>query len=330
MATQPSKPLRLSHGPTQVSGVNTEQGAKLRTNGVYYMDDQLVTVGAFTPNNWGYVDIPIGPYTYRQFGISIVAPAAIVGKTDASGARNGVHIVTTAAITDYVDQIVLEINGAAKWSMTAAQLAAYNAYHNHDTADGVLRMVFGSPGLFGYNDMIEDAYQFGTGNLRSAKLRIKTKAAWVTGMMPVITTEYAPVSRPLGYFQTTTETVVTNPGAGEFSITDIAVGIDFAALWVQAPGIKRAKLTVDRREVFDLSAWNLRALHTAWGKDYDGLGEGIMFDAWRDGDGIGLDSVSDSVAERRRGADVRLDLQMAAANTTIKVTVLHCGLFSQQ
>lgn len=329
MAEQAKKPLRLTHGPTQTSTVATQQAARLRTSGVYYMDDQLVTVGAFTPNNWGYIDIPIGPYTYRQFQLSLVAPAAIAGKTTSTGARMGQHIVDTAAISDYIDQIVIEINGAQKWTMTADQLAKYNAYQNHDTAAGVLRICFGSPGLH-QSDMAEDAYQFGTGNLRSAKLRIKTKAAWVQGMLPVVTCEYAPVSRPIGYFQTTTETVTTNPGAGVFSITDIAVGIDFAALWVQAPGIKRAKLTVDRRDVFDLSAWNLRAMHTAWGKDYDGLGDGIMFDAWRDSDSVGLDSVADSVAERRRGADVRLDLDMLEAQTTIKVTVLHCGLFSQQ
>lgn len=326
MAQPPNKPLRLSHGPTQVSTVANQQVARLRTQGVYYMDDTLVTVGTFTQNNWGYIDLPIGRYTYRQFGLSIVAPDAIASVTDV---RDGLHVVKTANISDYVDTIVIEINGAAKYEITAAELAKLNAYNNHDTTEGVLRMVFGSPGIHN-TDVVEDAYQFGTGNLRSAKLRIKTKSAWVTGMLPVLNTEYAPVSRPIGYFQTTTRYSYVNPGAGAFSITDLAVGLDFSTIWVQGAGIKRAKLTVDRNIVFEQSAWNLRAMHEAWGKDVAGLGAGIMFDNFRDGDGVGLDSVSDHVAERRRGADVRLDLDMASAGTTLNVIVFHCGLFAQQ
>lgn len=327
MATvQQSKPLRLSHGTTQFSAVNHEKAANLRTNGVYYLSDTLATVGAFVANNWGYIDLPVGRYTYRQWGLSIIAPAAIVGKTDI---RDGVNVVKTANISEYVDSIVIEINGQAKWEMTADELMKYNNYQNHDTADGVLRIVFGSPNIHN-TDIVEDAYQLGTGNLRSVKLRIKTKAAWVSGMLPVLNVEYAPVSRPIGYFQTTTRYAYTNPGAGAYSITDIAVGLDFSTIWVQGANIKRGKLTIDRNIVLDQSTWNLRAMHTAWGKDVDGLGAGIIFDAFRDGDGVGVDSISDQLAERARGADVRLDLDMATAGNALTLVVLHCGLFAQQ
>lgn len=320
------RPMRLSQGPTQISAPAPERVERMRTNGVYFMDDQLVTVGTFVANNWGYIEFPIGRYTYRQWGFSLVNTAAIAGVTTL---RDGKHIVDTAKIADYVDTFVIEINGGAKWEMTAAELVKWNAYQNHDTSNGVLRFAFGAPNIHN-TDAAEDAYQLGTGNLRSLKLRVKTKAAWPVGMLPVINAEYAPVSRPIGYFTTTTRTVFTNPAAGDFYNSDLAVGIDFATIWVQGAGINRAKLTVDREQVFDSTNYNLRAMHEAWGKDVAALGDGIIFDSWRDGDSIGLDSVSDSRAERKRGADVRLDLNMATAGVQMTCIVMHCGLFAQQ
>lgn len=320
------KPLGLSHGPTQISAVNPNAAERFRTNGVYYLDDNLCTIGTFVANNWGYVDVPCGAYTYRQFGISIVAAANIATVTTP---RDGKEYVNSAKIADYIDTIIIEINGQNKWEMTAAELLKWNAYNNLDTTDGVLRIAFGSP--MGHDaDVARDAYQFGTAGLRSVKLRIKTKPAWVTGMLPVISTEYAPVARPIGYFQTTTRYVYTNPGTGLFGITDLAVGLDFSGIWVQGNNVNRVKLTIDRQEVADLGTYLLRSMHEAWGKDVLSLGNGAIFDTFRDGQAIGIDSVSNSVAERNRGADVRLDLDMGAASQTLTVTVFHCGLYSDQ
>lgn len=327
MSNPPKRaPLRLSHGPTQISAIAPAQAERLRTNGVYYMSDQLVTIGTFVPSNWGYVDFPIGPYTYRQWGISLTAPAPIAGVTYTLGGQN---YVMTSKLADYIETLIIEINGAAKWELTAAELIRWNAYQNLDTTEGVMRVPFGGPNIHN-TDMAEDAYQLGTSNLRSLKLRIKTKAAWVVGMMPLINAEYAPVRRNIGYFTTTTRNVFTNPAAGQFYNSDIAVGLDFAAIWVQGGNINRAKLTIDREIVFDQSNMALRSIHEAWGKDVAALGAGFVFDAWRDGDSIGVDSVADSVAERRRGADVRLDLDMGVANQTMTCITFHCGLFSEQ
>lgn len=321
-----TKPLRLSHGPIQVSGVSTNEAAKFRTNGVYQWWDNLVEIGTFVANNWGYVTFPVGRYTYRQWGISLVAPAAIAGVTTT---REAEEVVSTAKIADYIDTLIIEINGQAKWELTVPELVKLNAYQNLDTTDGMMRIVFGSPNIHNA-DIVEDAYQFGTGNLKSVRLRVKTKPAWVTGMRLSVGCEFAQVVRGIGYFQTTTRYAYTNPGVGNFSITDLAVGKDFSTMWVQASGIKRVKMTIDRETVVDSTNFQLRALHEAWGKDMTSLGAGMMFDSFRDGDGVGLDSISDQLTERKRGADVRLDLDMTTAGQTINVVVFHCGLFSQQ
>ena len=327
MAQQPqNRPLRLWNGPIQHSAVAPQQAERMRTNGVYQYNDTLCEIGTFVANNWGYVTFPVGRYTYRLWNIQLIAPAAIASVTDL---REGENVVKTANIADYLDTLIIEINGQAKWELTVPELVKLNAYQNLDTSEGTIRIPFGSPNIHN-TDMVEDAYQFGTANLKSVKLRIKTKAAWVTGMRVSVAAEYANVARPIGYFQTTTRYAYTAFGAGNFAISDLAVGIDFSTVWVQGAGIKRAKFKVDDDWVFDCTNWQLRSLHEAWGKDMAALGSGLMFDSFRDGDGIGLDSVSDELPERRRGADVRLELDMASANTPLTVVVFHCGLYSAQ
>lgn len=320
-----SAPLRLSHGPVQASAVSASAAARLRTEGVYKYVDNLVEIGTFVADNTGYVTFPIGEYTYRLWTISLIAPAVIAAVTDA---REGENVVKTAKITDYIDTFIIEINGVNKWEMKASELQALNAYQNLDTTEGELRIAFGSPNIHNL-DMVEDAYQFGTANLRSVKLRVKTKPAWVSGMRISIGTEFAPTRRPLGYWQSTTRYGYTAPGAGTYSMTELAVGVDFAQIWVMGTGIKSLVFTIDREKVLECTAWKLRALNDAWGKDMNLLGAGIMIDNFRDGDGVGFDSITDQQVERARGADVRLDLNMAAA-TTLSVIVFHCGLFSQQ
>lgn len=320
------RPLRLTQGPVQASGIAPQQAARLRFNGVYLFDDTLAEMGTFTANNWAYVTFPIGRYTYRQWQFMLTAPAAIASVTDAQFDR---HVVKTLKVEDYIDTFIVEIDGKARYELRCSELRKLNAYHNHDVTEGLLRMVFGSPNIHD-TDAAEDAYQFGTSGLRSVRLRVKTKPAWVDGMKLEIGCEYAPVARPIGYFVTNTRYAMNAPAAGAFAITDLGVGIDFSAIWVQGNGIKDASLIIDKTAIYDATAWQIRALHESWGKDVAALGAGIMLDAWRDGDSVGYDSVTNSLDERRRGADVRLDLTMNAANTDLVVIVFHCGLFSQQ
>lgn len=313
----------LSHGPVQRSMVSQARAERLRVNGVYFIDDQLVTLGNFAANTACYVDFPVGKYTYRQWGVSLVATAAIAGVTTL---RDGRHWVNSDKIADYIDMLTVEINGRAFWELTAAELLRFNDYQNIATSQGVLRIPFGAPGQHN-EDMAEDAYHLGTSGLRQVRLRIRTKAAWVAGMLPVINAEYLAVSRPPGYMVATTRYTYTSGGVGKFAISDLAVGKDFSTIWVLGSGINRALMRVDDDTVFDNFVTTLNSVHEAFGRDVAALGSGFIYDSFRDGDAIGLDSVSDSVAERKRGADVRLELEMASANQTLQLVVFHCGLY---
>lgn len=324
MAAAPVR--RLLGGQTQPSAVGGEIVKKLRFNGVYKFSDNLVEIGTFVADNVGIITFPIGAYTYRMWQMVLIAPNAIAGETDP---RGGFHVVKTAFLSKYLDDLQIEINGTIKWHVKAAEQVMLNAYHNLDVTEGVLKFQFGAPNMHN-TDLAEDAYQFGTGNLRSVKLRVKTKAAWVTGMRVEVGCEYAPVVRPIGYFVTTTRYGYTAPGAGAFTITDLAAGIDFSTLFVQAASVSEIYLEIDRREIVSSHMWQLRALHEAWGKDVNALGNGFIIDNFRDGDAIGFDSVSNSEVERSRNADVRLQMTMQVANTPIDIVCFHCGLFGDQ
>lgn len=326
MATQPRRTSNpLSQGDIQRSLIAPAQMARLRSNPVYVIEDGLVNLNSFAANTSCYVEIPVGPYTYRHFDFKLWAPANIPAVTQP---RDGKELVNTANITTYIDSIIIEINGKAEWEMTAEELRRWNEYMGIPLSEGVLRIPFGAPNMF-WEDNQEDAYQLGTANLRSVKLRIRTKAAWVAGMLPIVGTEYFRARRPLTYFMRTVRNTYTNPAVGKFSLYDLPVGKDCAAFWVQGAGILRMKFVVDDDIVADADNYTLRCMHEAFGKKVLALGPSIVFDCWRDNDGVGMDSVSDSVAERRRGAEFKVELTMATANTVMQVITFQCGLWDQ-
>lgn len=319
-----AQPPRNYNGFLGRSMVGAEQGKKLRVQRIFRISDALCNVGAMSADNICYIQLPVGPYTYRMLQFSLLATAAIASKTIAV---DGENVVQTAAWNDYVEWVSLEINGREVVKYRTLELVALNAYHRVNTSDGNLSLCFGSPNQF-KEDLHEDAYLFGTGNIFSAKLCIKTRSTMPAGMKPRITAEYAPIRRPVGYFQSTTVNEYTFAGAGKQTITDIPNGIDFASIWLNGTGIKGVLLEIDKQIAFEASAQAIRANASMWGKDVVSL-PGLMLDGFRDGDAIGFDSLTNSDGERKRGADVRLTIDLAAA-TSVRVITMHCGLFGDQ
>lgn len=308
-------------GRSQVGG---EMGKKLRVQRIFRISDTICNVGAMSADNICYVQLPTGAYTYRMLQISLLAAATIASKTTAV---EGEHVVNTAALNDYVEWFAIEINGREVVKYRTAELVALNAYHKIDTADGNVAFTFGSPNLFS-EDLHEDAYLFGTGNIFSAKLLIKTRSAMPNGMKPRITAEYAPVRRPVGYFQSTTVNEYSFAASGKQTITDVPNGIDFASIWINGTGVKSVLLEIDKQIAFEASAQAIRANASMWGKNVAAL-PGLMLDGFRDGDAIGFDSLTNSEGERKRGADVRLTLDLASAGS-FRLITSHCGLFGDQ
>ncbi len=318
---------RQRSGFLGLSSVGPEMAKKLRVNRIFRLSDTIANVGAMSSDNICYIQLPVGQYTYRSVIMELIASAAIVGKTSAV---LGDNIVDTAAWADYVEWVALEVNGREVVKLRTAEIIALNAYHNLDGLNGAVTWMFGQRQLY-EDDLVQDAYLFGTGSLFSAKVLIKTKAGLPAGMKPRITCEYVPMRRPVGYFMTATVNEYTFAGAGKQIITDIPNGIDFQAIWIVPQGaadVKSVLLEIDRQVAFECSAKAMRIAAVQQGKDVGSL-SGLLIDGFRDGKAVGFDAVTNSDNERKRGADVRLTLDLTAAGS-FRLITLHCGLFNDQ
>lgn len=310
-----------------MSRVGEEVSKQLRVTRIFRQSETIANVGPMSADNICYVQLPIGPYTYRTITIEMLAAAAIVGKTETELAE---HWVKTAAMADYIEWVAIEINGREVIKLRTAELIALNAYHNLDTLDGVLTFAFGHAAMF-EDDRLQDAYLFGTQDLASAKVLIKTKPGLPAGMKPRINLEYAPIRRRVGFFATTTVNEYTFAGSGKQIITDIPNGVDWQAIWVipqDGASVKSVLLEVDRQIAFEASSRGLRLNQGLHSKDVAAL-PGIMIDAFRDRKAVGFDAVTNQLQERRRGSDVRLTLDLTAAGS-FRIITIHCGLFNDQ
>lgn len=329
MAQQP-KASKERTGQIRVSGVNPEQARHLAVKAHFRFDENLPTISNMFADGTAQIDFPVGLYTYRAFGLRVENSAAIAGETIS---EMGVFRLNSANFSKYVASVALEINGKVEQEYTAAELIDYNELMNWDVRDGIHWLCFGSPGFF-KADLQEDAYLLGTGNIRSVRLLVKLTTAWLATMKLVVATEYAPVSRPIGYIVTHRTQRYVFSGAGEQTISDIPHGIDLAAIWVRALNGKRLDgfgLRVDDQQMFDCSVPAMAALGALWGKDTSQLSAGNLFlDFWREGDANkGLAALA-QLAQVRRNADIRLTLNFGEAAAEIKLITFHCGLYALQ
>lgn len=312
-----------------VSGVGQAQGQKLRVPIHFRADNTLAVISNQYADGVAVIDLPTGAYTYRGFHLSLINTAEIVGKTFGYMGR---HHVNTANWPEYVERISLEIDGKVEQDFYTDELIDLNKLFNHDTMNGDVVMTFGSPGWF-KEDMPEDAYLLGTGNVKSLRLLVKLKAAFPATMKLAILCEYAPIIRPIGWLVTTRRTRYSFNAAGEVTITDLPHGLDVAAIWVRSinsKNVANVSLEVDQQMIFDATTHEIRALSALWGKDIAALpSRDIFLDFWRDYDGKGLASIT-SAAQIRRQAQIRLSLNFIEADAQIYAITLHCGPYLAQ
>lgn len=301
-----------------------QQMERERTNIIPNYRRDIARIGAFAANTTGFVDLPVGAYTYRGLYISVIAPAEIVGKTTL---RAGKHYVNTANIPEYLGMISLDLNARAFVELTADEIIRLADYNNIQNTNGLISWAFGGPGLF-ETDVVQDAFGLGTQGVNSLRIRMAASAAWVNGMTVEVVCEYYPIVRPVGWFVATSRQVIQVAQAGNVTLPDLAYGLNWSAMWLKGSGIRSMKLEVDRKVLVDGDMWQISALHRAWGKDADALGNGLFYDVNRDKKGLAVDAAGDTIQERNRSAEVKADIYLEAAGE-ISVVFLHAGLFSE-
>lgn len=313
-----------------VSGVGPEQARRLRVPQHFRYDNSLATISNQYGDGWAVIDMPVGNYCYRQFNLSVTNTVPIASVTGLVGGRN---IVFTADLATYINRVQIEIDGKVEQDFFISELIDFNKLMNWDMRNGLVNLCFGSPGWF-KSDLEEDAYLLGTANLRSVRILVQLKAAWLSTMRLNCGCEFAQVMRPVGYLVTMRRTRYSTNAAGYSTVSDLPHGIDMAAIWVRsinAIGVNNVQLDVDTETVFMGHLSEFQNLAQIWGKDYLSLPVAdIWLDFWREQDaGKGLASLS-LLQQIRRNAQIRLSLDFAATGAEYYVLTFHCGPYSLQ
>lgn len=330
MATAPAK---VANNPFMLgmSGVGPEVGARLRVPNHFVYDNSIATISPQYPDGVAVIDLPCGAYTYRMMKLFVTNSAAIAGKTFLLAGKN---IVNTANLADYISRIQIEINGKVEVDYYIDEMVDLDKLFNYDTKNGFLIYAWGSPNWF-RDEIAEDAYLLGTGNIASVRILVTLKTAWATGTMKLnCGLEYAPVNRPIGYLQTNRRTRYAAPAVGDFTVSDLPHGVDLASIWVRSiNGVECSDVDfdVDQRQVFYGSTPELRSLSQVWGKDIESLPvNDVYLDFWREMDaGKGLAALA-SLQQIRRNAVMKLTLKFSAANAQFYAITHHCGPYQLQ
>lgn len=281
--------------------------------------------GAFSDGT-AVIKVDIGPYTYQMFMLTLVSDAEIAGKTTLV---NGRHIVNTANISDYLENVELRIDGRRRRNQSVEDLLAVSAYRDLDVMEGHLIIPFGGPNLFDDPDM-EDLYMLGTKNLRDLRIHVDFTPDWdSTSMHLVATAEYAPVERNVSHFEGIEEYRYSFDSGGDHTITDLPTHSDISHILVFADGMGDVELKVDNLIMAEGNVYDLNAVNALHGRDIAALGNHFMWDAWRGGEAKkGLAGLR-TAAQSRRNAKLRLKLNLAGP-AEVRVVVGQCGPLAQQ
>lgn len=311
----------------QRTGVGGELGKKLRVPVINRFQTNLATVSGQYSDGTATAEFPVGAYTYQLFQLGVKSNAAIGGDTIT---KNGEHFVNTAALSKYIEEVTLVIDGVAERKIPIDLLVKLNASKGLNTSDGFAYMTFGGPHEF-WDKRAEDAYMLGTGNLRSMRLDFKLKPAWADGSMFLhIGAEVARIARPLEFISTMKSRRVALGAAGEHTITDLPINADIARIYVFGTGLKKIEFEVDDEKVFDAHSYAIEGLNSLYGTDVTQLDDGVVFNFWRSGEvEKGLKSL-ESAAQRKRNADIQLMLETINANTEVQIVMELAGRYVTQ
>ncbi len=310
------------------TGMSGEAMKKTQTaNFLHRVSSKRASVQGMYSDGTAVAHIDTGPYTYQYFQIGLVSKIGIAGKTIA---RGGKHYVKTANLHEFIEKVDLVIDGTPERSMTMPEFIRLNGYRGLDVIDGFVFMEFGGPNLF-TNERQEDAYMLGTANVNDLRLQFELSSDWdETNMKISLITEYAPVSRPLEWIETHKTQPHQFTAAGPVVLPNISVNSDLSGILITGEGITSAKLIIDDQTMFEGDVYELQASCALYGNDTTALGDHVFFDFWRGAEATkGLMGLR-SAAQRKRNADITIELELENPNTELVATMLQCGRYATQ
>lgn len=311
---------------TRTAGVG--EAAKKSLNSAR-ITHRIADTGTYSPtysDGTAVITYKVGPYCYQFLQFSVKSNSAISGDTVEIA---GIHYVKTSKLSKYIKRIRLELNGVTERDLSVDMYVAMQGMRHMDVAEGILYMIFGGPHQFD-DKRVEDAYMLGTQDIYSMRVLFDMTSEWVDGQMHLQSlAEYAPIVRKVHFLRTIKMYRYAVTGSGLYTITNLPVHADVGAYYVLGDGILDGKIVVDGQDVITARSHELQAINLLYGDDVSKLGDGLVFDFLRSREiSKGLKSL-ETKSERKRNADIRIELEMDGA-TEVIVIVDNIGTLRSQ
>ncbi|MBV1863006.1 MAG: hypothetical protein KUG74_01100 [Rhodobacteraceae bacterium] len=269
------------------------------------------------------VRLETGSPTYRAIPFSIVSDAEIVGETTEVAGR---HIVDTAFISKYVDNVALLANGAPMQDLTTDELIMRNNFHDQDFGEGVTGFHFPGENMY-LSPAVRDTFALGTRGMRGLKLELSQTAAFnATTMQVKCMPNYVLMPRKTGFVNTTERVIQSFGAVGKHTFTDLPDSDDLQNFWLIGAGITDLKVEVDGEVLIDCNRHEYNAYLLSEGRFPAAVGDNWFIDLHSSGEARSLAAL-DLPAETRRGAKVKIDLTTTVADTEVQFLATHAGLY---
>jgi len=304
------------------AGVNAQAKTDYSANRIHYVSPDMATVSGQMADSTMVMTFQTGLPTYLSWQFSITSTVEIVGETYQLG---GVHYVKTAFLSKYVSNMKCQADGVTFRELTIDKVVKFNASKGLGVQGGSFYMVFGGPHEF-KDPRVEDVFMLGTADIKQLRVLFDLTPAWINGQLNLtVLSEYAPISRPMGYVQTYVSQRYDLQAAGEHLITNLPVYDDISRVYIFGANIGDFEFIYDEQTVYKNSIQGQKAHNKAWGIDVDPLGDCILIDFMRsEQNWVNLQGLR-SDAQRRRNARARLKLDMLTASNEVQVIIENSG-----
>lgn len=304
------------------AGVNEKAKMDGAAKRVHITSPDMATVSGQLADSTMVMTFQTGPYAYLSWQFSLTSNVEVTGETYQLG---GVHYVKTEFISKYVKNITAQADGVTFRKITMAQQIQLNASKGLGAQDGTVYMIYGGPHEF-KDPRVEDVFMLGTSDVSQLRVLFDLTSDWVNGQFNLtVLSEYAPISKPLGYVQTYVSQRYDLSAAGEHLITDLPVYDDISRIYIWGSNISDFEFNYDNQAVYKGNVMSQLAHNKAWGTSVDALGDCILIDFMRSEENwVNLQGLR-SDAQRKRNARASLKLEMLTADNEVQVMIENSG-----
>lgn len=297
---------------------------KAQINRLTRVSNDPVEINKATGAGKCIVRLSTGDFTYRAIPFGVRSSVDL--GADSYALMGGGYMVTLAALSKYISDIRLEVNGGPLQEWDTDELITVNDFYDFKFHGGFTGFHFPGEEMYDSQKM-RDLFALGTANLRSLKLILKQTNLFDSDTMDIVCVpHYVQEARPATFVTRTQPILHTFSGVGKHTYNELPTGDDIQSIWVIGDGISHLKLEVDGETLIDGHIDDYKAYLRSVNRDNSPLDDQWFIDFQAEGEATALAAL-DLPGEVRRGAKVKVTLTTTQAETPVKFITNHVGTY---